>query len=366
MIRILYFLRFAVFAIVSLSLLLPSGEAEEPFVVGAIMPLSGPSASLGYYIQKGIQLAYQELPQESKERFKVVYEDDAWESSRAVAAFHKLFNTHNIGAVIVVGSGIGHAVAPLAEQRGVVMISVGASDAQVVKDRRFAFLHWIIPEIEAQVLVDEIVRRGYQRLGYISSEQQGYIAVYDAVMAEFKKRGLKNLIVLDETYLPTQSDFRVFAAKARSKNIDGVITGLFPEGIPAFAKEMRRSNPKADLIGLEIFEDQAVVDASQGALLNQWYVNADSPDSKFEDSYKKVFGIQPGWAAANAYDSLKLLYRAAIENNLRGKQIADFLGRLQNYTGAAGRYSATGDNRFTLPVAVKIITDHGFVKASAE
>ena len=40
----------------------------------------------------------------------------------------------------------------------------------------------------------------------------------------------------------------------------------------------------------------------------------------------------------------------------------DFLGGVRDFSGAAGTYSASGDNRFTLPAALKQIQNSAFVK----
>jgi len=39
-----------------------------------------------------------------------------------------------------------------------------------------------------------------------------------------------------------------------------------------------------------------------------------------------------------------------------------FLHTVKDFNGALGTYSASGDNRFTLPAAIKVITADGFKK----
>ena len=91
-------------------------------------------------------------------------------------------------------------------------------------------------------------------------------------------------------------------------------------------------------------------------------LHADSAIPSFESDYRKEFGVQPGWATANAFDSLNLLYDAAIRQGKRGAGIAEYLSSVKDYKGAAGLYSASGDNRFTLPATIKVVTETGFVK----
>jgi len=173
---------------------------------------------------------------------------------------------HHVGAVVVIGSAIGHAIAPLAEKAQIVMIALGASDKSLLQGRRYAFLHWVAPEAECEILAQEIKKRGYIRLGIITAEQTSIVAFYNVMITEFKKQGLMPRVVLDERFLPQETDFRTFIAKMRARQIDGLIVCLFPDATPALAKQLRRAGIKADLIGLEWFEDPEVVKASQGAL----------------------------------------------------------------------------------------------------
>lgn len=342
-------------------------HAEElsQFKVAAILPLSGSSASLGNYIKNGIELAYSQLPQDERARIMLVFEDDGWQVSRSLSAFHSLLQRGAPNAVIVVGSAVGNALAPLAEEKGIPLISVGASDSKVSSGRRFAFIHWVTPETEARVLVEEMRRRDYKRIATIGSQQEGVLAVLKHISAELARVGLSQRTVLEQFFLPTETDFRTYISKARSLNVDGVVVCLLPGSLAAFAKQSRQHGLSADLIGVELFEDESEVNASGKSLVGQWYVNADSADSSFERSYQKRFGHHPGWAAANAFDSFQLLAQAHRNHGPAGDSIANFLHNIRDYSGAAGRYSATGDGRFTLSAAVKVVTATGFEKLPA-
>ena len=181
-----------------------------------------------------------------------------------------------------------------------------------------------------------------------------------AVKSEFATRNKQQLVVLEETFLPDESDYRSFLAKAKSRSVDAVIAGLFPGVLPAFAKQARSQLSGVPLIGIESFEDEAAVKAADGALLGQWYVNAASGSEGYAQSYEKRFGSKPGWASANGHDSLALLVEAFSKHGADSAQIANYLATVKDFNGAMGRYSASGDHRFNLPAAVKVVTATGF------
>ena len=339
-----------------------SSNTEKKVSIGVILPLSGMMASLGNNIRNAIELAYQRLPQEKRDRINLVFEDDGFVTSRSVSAFQKLVVNDNIEVVFVGGSGAGHGVAPIAQMKGIPLIAIGASDFKVVEGRDYAFLHWIAPEAEAEVLVKEIIRRGYERLSLITSEQEGQLAIYNAIIKEIHKHGIEDRVMLDERYVKGEVDFKSHVIKARSKKIDATIVLLLSGSVSSFAKQMREGGELGDLVGVEMFEDENEVKASQGALIGQWYVNTDTANDKFIADYKAKYGEYPSVATANGYDALNLVAEAVSKFGHNAQEIKNYLATIKDYHGAAGIYSATGDNRFTLPAAIKIVTKDGFEK----
>jgi len=341
-------------------------EDRQVFKVGVVLPLSGESAQLGTYMRNALQLAHSELNDAGDVKIELIFEDDGWEAHRSVSAFQKLVTSGGVDALIVLGSAAGNALAPLAERRKIPLIAVGASDAKIAAGRNYSFIHWVTPEIEAKVLAEEIQRRNYQRLGIIATEHEGVIAVISAVEDQLKSYDMSDLVLINQNFLPGDSDFRTYLARARSLELDGIIVCLLPGSLSSFARLSRQLGLEVDLIGIELFEDENEVQASDGALVGHWYVNADIASSDFQKSYRERFGHHPGWATANAYDSLHLLAAGFRQYGKEGNALAQFLRELSDYEGAAGRYSSTGDGRFTLPAAVKVVTAEGFEKVQRE
>ena len=339
-----------------------TAQSKPPYKIGVILPLSGQTASLGHFLKNGVDLAYSELSSDLQKRISLFYEDDQFQSANSVSAFHRLLSTKSIDAALVLGSGTGNALAPIAEQKRIILIAIGASDPEVSKGRSYIFMHWVTPERESVELVNEIVRRGYQHVALLFAEQKGAIACRDAVVEEFDRRGLKERIVLDERFLPDATDYRTFILKAKARSVDLVVVAVFPGALSSFAKQARAMQLKADLGGMETFEDEHEVKASEGALIGQWYVNTEVAEDSFVRSYKSRYNEHPGWGAANAYDSLKLIAEGVSRFGSDNEKIAGYLSTLRDYPGAAGKYTASGDNRFSIPATVKMVTANGFEK----
>ena len=339
---------------------------DAVYRIGAILPLTGSNAMFGNSIKRGLDLALRQMPASAAARLELLYEDDEWQQPKTVSAFHKLVEQRGVRAIVVCGSASGSTLSPLADRAKIPLIAVGASSAKVVKDQGYAFIHWITPEVEAARLTSEVQRLGYQRVGMVTAEQEGAVAIRTAIRDAFEKAGIANRIVLDESYLGDVTDFRTYLAKAKAKDVRAFLVCLFPGAISSFAKQSRAAGLSGPFIGVETFEDEAEVRASEGTMIGQWFVTADEGEPSFREAYRQQFAESPGWAAANSYDVLNMLARAVRERGPEGPAVREWLRNVQDYDGALGRYSASGDNRFLLPAVVKVVREHGFERAEPQ
>lgn len=338
--------------------------ANDVYKVGVILPLSGSAESLGNYLKNGINLAFNNLSKKEKEKIKLYFEDDQLQARLTVSAFKKLKSIHNVDAILTLGSGSGNVLNTLAEKSKTILIAIGASSQKVSKGKKYCYNHWVTPEVEAKKMTEEIIRKGYQKIGFVYAQHEGAVSVIDALRAEFKKAKLNNKLILDKSFLPDEKDYKTFIIKAKNLEVDVVAVVLFPGALSTFAKQARSLKFKGDLAGVELFEDENEVKASNGALIDQWYVNADLAEGNFVRLYQKEYEEYPGWASANAFDSVKLIAKGVNAYGNDNEKIVKFLSNVKDYSGALGVYSASGDNRFTLPATIKVVRKNGFEKLS--
>ena len=338
----------------------PCEGKSRPYRVGVIIPLSGQVASLGHYVRNGVELGLAQLDPQERSRIELVYEDDQFQPMQSVSAYRKLTAQGPLDAVFVIGSPTGKALLPLTERDGRILMAIGASDPALAVGRKYSFIHWVIPPVLGKALVAEMKRRDYKRIALVSAEVTGAVKDMEGAAAALEDEKLAQRVVYKNTFPVDQSDYRAVVARLREKQADAVVLVLFPGALAPFVKQARAARLKADLIGMETFEDEAEVKNAEGGLLGCWYVNASDPTDAFVKDYRARYNEHPGWASANGYDALRLMARAAAAFGHDNEAIRGFLASLQEYEGAAGKYSASGDNRFTLPAALKIVTAKGF------
>ncbi len=333
-------------------------QSIEKLKVGFIISLSGDGAALGQALRNGFELGMEKISPETKARIDVKFEDDGLVPKNTLSAFNRLMAVDPLDVVVTFSSGTSKPIAPLAEAKKVTLLAI-ASDFNVVKGRNYAFNFWVTPDEATSVLISEVAKRGYKNLARINAIHDGIFAYKQAF--DTRNNG-RFSFALDEEYNPDVKDFKPFLSKLRvQKDVDAIFMVLLPGQIGLFAKQARQFGFKGDLFGVELFEDPNEVKASEGALVNQWYVNNVEPDSTFSANYAKRFPGASTYASANGHD-LALLFAAVLERGYKKENLNDFFKNLKDFKGALGTYSATGDQRFTLPAAIKVVREGGFEK----
>ncbi|MCI5065658.1 ABC transporter substrate-binding protein, partial [bacterium] len=331
---------------------------SDKLQVGVILPLSGESASVGEAIRNGMLLSYDHLPAEVRSKLELVFEDDGLKPKSTIAAYRKLAASGDLDVVVTASSGTSNALAPLTENDKRPLIAI-ATDPKVVAGRSYAVNFWVTPEEQARVGVQEALKRGYRRIARISTIQDAMLSLKNHFDEEV---GDRIKVVLDEEYPAEIKDFRPYITKLKGQqDLDALVVGLMPGQLGVFARQVRQLGVTLPIFGFESLEDSNEVAASNGALVDQWYVNTDDPDRSFIEKFKHRYPNSSLYGASNGHD-IVLLLASTIKQELDAEGINTFLHTVQGFSGALGEYSATKDNRFTLPAAVKIVTRDGFRK----
>lgn len=326
---------------------------SEPYTIGGILPLTGDAASLGRAAQNGMRLAYESLPSDIKKDFQLIFEDDQQKPSIAVSAFHKLSSLNDVKAVVCWSSSTCKAMASQAESKRIALMAIG-SDPSLSKNKKYVFNFWVTPESETLKIIPEIQKRGYKKIAIVSTIQEGVFACRTSFKEAARSKDIS--IVFDAEYTSDTRDFRSSISKLASSQPDAVLLLLMPGHAGIFARQLREGGVTSPIFGYETIEDQAEVKASNNALLGTWFVTATSGSSGFSEEYRQKFPHDSMVTANNGYDAVRLLVSGLSQ---KPQEISEFLSTVKNFSGASGVFSATGDNRFSLPAVLKVIKDDG-------
>lgn len=120
-------------------------EAKE-IKIGVIFPLTGDAAIWGQNDKEGADLATEEINNPggiTGKKIRLIYEDSQANPGMGVSAFKKLIEVEKVPAVIGdIASSVTLAIAPIAQEKRVVLLSPGATAPKLSEAGPYFFRIW--------------------------------------------------------------------------------------------------------------------------------------------------------------------------------------------------------------------------------
>ena len=332
---------------------------SEEIPVGLVLPVTGRLASFGLPIQRGFDLALEEVnsSQLGDVRFKFIIEDDQSTIEGAIAAYNKLI--HQDAAPVIFGpttSGQAEAAFPIAQQNEVVAFSSSSNASGLSALGNFLFRAGLTTD----VLLPDGVRKthaklGYQRVAIIYDEVDPYsIDSYEKFRDTLTKIGVE--IPITETFQSTeisQNDKPNFSAqltRIKEANPEAIfIAAQLPEQTEILIQGRQLGIPTAVSFITSLINDvENAGAAAEGAIsFAGWISTADTPGNQaFVQKYRATYGSEPNAWTAQSYASVYILVAAIAEaQSTDPTAIRDALANTKDFDTVLGAFSfnAIGD-----------------------
>lgn len=318
----------------------------DSFHIGAVLPLTGDSALGGEACLNGMKLAEKKLSKDPQNEISVLAEDNGGSNARTLSAYRKLRDQSRIQAVVAWEDSAGLVLAPVTERDGVTLLVTGVAQ-ETVENRKHAFLYWMMIDREMEAIVNEMNRRGYKRIARVLAQHPGLITM----SKEFDRLNNSQIsVVANEEISPEDRDFRPQLARIKAKGeVDAILSFVWYGQIGLFAKAVKNAGIQADLVGLDIFEDEGELKLADGGLEGAWFPQIADPLISFRKEYEAAYPGASIYSAGNCYDLVLLAAAAKRE----GKDFSKYLEQVKDYPGALGPVTASGDHRFIFPILIK-------------
>ena len=113
----------------------PPAHAQTAFKMGAIVPVSGPAAAFGLGVQRGLELAAEDIGvfQVAGEKYKVevpVY-DTAYNPAQTVAALNRAIYNDGVKYGVIIGAGVHPPILPIIKETGFLDFAFAAAGHQI-------------------------------------------------------------------------------------------------------------------------------------------------------------------------------------------------------------------------------------------
>lgn len=346
--------------------LFPTGceKNDGGITLGVILELTGPLAPQGQRAWQGMQMAVQDLNAKGGARGKSVrllMEDTKTDPKEAVSAFRKLLDVHDVPVVLgAIGSSAVMAVAPIANERKVVLFSTGATSPLVSSAGEYVFRNRLSGETEVAAMAKFAARKLGIRTVAIAYVTTDYgIGNKDVFAAVFSKIP-NHVVVFSEGFPQGETDFRTIITKAKSANPDAIFIIAHSIETAQFirqCKEMRVAARLLSAVGAKSPELWRIAgDAAEGVVytIQNFDPTTNAEARAFTEKYQKRFGDSPDLFAALGYDGVKIVTEVISKNGYDAEAIRKGLNSLSGYTGICGPVTFDNNGDVKAEVAVEM------------
>lgn len=300
-----------------------AGTNGKELIIGASGPLTGNTASYGQAVQKGAQLAVDEINAAGGVNgitLKLDFQDDENNAQKANNAYNIVKDN---GAKVFMGtvtSGPCVSVVELAQEDNMFMITPSGTAVDCIKYDN-AFRVCFNDPMQGTASAEYIATKQLgSKIGIIYDSSDVYSSgIFQAFKAEAANRGLE--IVSEQAFTSSNNtDFSVALQKIKESNADLVFLPIYYKEASSILQQARDAGLSVKWFGCDgldgvigQLQDDAAL--AEGVMLLTPYA-ADSKEeksAKFTQAYKdKYNGETPIQFAADAYDAIYAI-KAAIE-----------------------------------------------------
>jgi len=333
-----------------------SAHAEE-FTVGAELPLTGSLARVGAGMQEGIMVAADVFNRSNgKHRIKIATVDDESAPAKAIAAVEKLASD---GAVAITGGYGSNNIAPAsdaANKLGLVYITSGGVDENLVTAGRKNFFRINNTAGYEKAALGLFADMKVKSVSIVYSTKDATSSLAQSVQKALAAKGVK---VTLHAFDPAMTDFKPVINKIRLQDKpDAVFMVGYENDYVGILRAARVLKPQVKaMVGVWSLatpkmaaEFPDLMPNVYGTALLPFPATFSSADGKaFADTYKALYKKEPDYLGQFGYVQSMLLFeaiaRAADKGTIKKGGIAEELRKTDRET-LIGRvqFGANGDN----------------------
>lgn len=350
------------------------GAAKDGDIkIGALLEMTGGSASFGISSKNGIDLALQEINKKGVldgKKLSLVVADDKSEASEATNGMQKLISQDKVVAVIgpnqssaVIASG---AINNGAKVVGITPMGTNPDvtvDPANQKTREYSFRTCFIDPFQGTVMANFAAKDLNVKNAAILIDNTSDYA--KGLATFFKENFIKNggAVVAEEAYLQKDTDFKSTLTKIKATNPDFIYVPGYYQEVGLIVKQAREIGLNVAMAGGDGWDSAKLPEiAGKAALNNTYFSSLYSPDDasdlnkNFVANYKKAYNSNPDVFAALAYDST-LLVAKAIEDakSAEPAKIAAAMANIKGFKGVSGEVTFNEQHN---PIKSAVIIEH--------
>lgn len=354
-------------AVIGGILLNQPSQQGDALRIGVLLPLTGEGASYGEDCRRGIELALDNFRKRGAKPVEVVFEDTKIDPKTAISAFNKLVSVDKSQAIIGdMFSSTTLAVAPLAQQASVVLLTPTAADERIPATGDHVFSIYPSASSEGQFMAERLEIETLQRVAVLYQNQTATKGIADAFADAVRKRGGSVAIV--ESIPDEKSSYRSLLERVAARRPSSIFISAYRDPVAMLITMGRESGLNVPYVTQStLYDEKALVDYAdklEGVLLSGPYFDSTSDAAavkKFFADYQARFGKPPSVWSAYGYDAADILLTALVEAANEKVSVGSKLaGRV--FSGLTGRTDIKQDRSIEKEMVLYSIQGNTFVR----
>ena len=338
-------------------------EANIP--VGAALSLTGAAASYGASQKNGLELAVEELKDDSV-HYDLKIEDDQTDPRQGITVFESLTKDRSV----IIGptlSNTAFQAQPIAQEAKVPVLAISNTAAGITEQGDYIFRDSLT---EAQVIPQTVAKAvesyGLKKVVVMYSNDDAFTeSGYKVFDASLKEEGVE--IAKTLTFSKADTDFRPLLTEAKAADADAiVVSGLIEAAIP-LVTQARELGIDVPIIGGNGFNNPKLMadggDAAEGVVVGAAWNSASEGElnKAFMEAYEAKFNAKPDQFAAQAYAGMMII-DAAVRSSCSGEKdaIKEGLAGIKDLDTVLGPISINADRDAEHEAVVQVVKDGAF------
>lgn len=330
-----------------------SSASGAAFKIGGTAPLTGDAAIYGNAVQRGAQIAADEINAKGGIQFELKFEDDENNTEKAVNAYN---NLKDWGMQLSLGSVTSkpcEAISTDINTDRIFALTPSASSVATTEGKDNVFQMCFADPNQGTASADYISEQKLgSKIAIIWKNDDVYsTGIHDKFVAEAQAKGLE--IVSETTFTDASAtDFSVQLNDAKSKGADLIFLPMYYTPASLILTQANSMGYAPKFFGVDGMDGILTVEnfdtsLAEGVMLLTPF-NADATDDKtvaFVEKYKEAYGEVPNQFAADAYDCIyayaQALEAAGATPDMSNEELCDAM--IQQFTSMTFN-GLTGEN----------------------
>ena len=332
---------------------------SDTILIGHVASLTGEQATFGESTDNAIKLAIAEANAaggvKGKKLTLKTYDDQGKPEEAAVAATRLVVQDKVAVLLGEVASSRSLAMAPIADNNKVPMISPTSTNPRVTKDgdktRPYVFRVCFIDPFQGTVMAkfasENLKLKSVAVLRDVGNDYS--VGLADFFEKKFKDMGGK--IVADESFKAGDQDFKAQLTTIKNAKPEAIFVPAYYTDVALIARQARELGIKVPLLGGDGWDSSKLYEIAQGALDGSAFSNHythENPAPVIQDfvkKYKEKYNEVPDALAAMGYDAAKVAVDAMNRaTDLSGPAIAKAVSETKGFEGVTGTITINEDH----------------------